>query len=262
MDSQSWLLIQAGKPPEDIRVIAGDLPQWFLATVGCRPETMDIVKVYEGEPLPEPGQHLAAIITGSWSVVTDQHPWSEAIGQVVTQGMPLMGVCYGHQLMAHALEGVVDYHHDGREMGSLEIEQLAIAEPDAWLAGCPPRFQAHLTHLQTILRLLNGARALARSAHDPHQIVRYSPSAVSVQFHPEFTSEVMAACINARAQVLRAEGLDPAAILQGVSPTPTPLMLLRRFIETHAGTVSAGNSAASLNVAMGNHPELPQGTAK
>nr|WP_238554139.1 hypothetical protein [Comamonas thiooxydans] len=49
-----------------------------------------------------------------------------------------MGVCYGHQLMAHALGGAVDYHPDGREMGSLEIEQLAIAEPDAWLAGCPP----------------------------------------------------------------------------------------------------------------------------
>ncbi|WP_233425141.1 glutamine amidotransferase [Comamonas thiooxydans] len=266
MDSQSLLLIQAGTPPEDIRVIAGDLPQWFLVAAGCRPETMDIVKVYEGEPLPEPGQHRAAIITGSWSMVTDQHPWSEAtaiwIRQAVTQGMPLMGVCYGHQLMAHALGGAVDYHPDGREMGSLEIEQLAVAEPDDWLAGCPPRFLAHLTHLQTILRLPNGARALARSAHDPHQIVRYSPTAVSVQFHPEFTSEVMAACINARAQVLRAEGLDPAAMLQGVSPTPTPLMLLRRFIETHAGTVSAGNSAASLNVAMGNHPELPQGTAK
>jgi GMP synthase (glutamine-hydrolysing) len=144
------------------------------------------------------------------------------------------------------------------EMGCLEIEQLSAAEPDAWLAGCPPRFQAHLTHLQTILCLPNGARALARSAHDPHQIVRYSPTAVSVQFHPEFTSEVMAACINARAQLLRAEGLDPAAMLQGVSPTPTPLMLLRRFIETHAGTAPAGNAAASLNAAMGKHPELPQ----
>lgn len=89
--------------------------------------------------------------------------------------MPLMGVCYGHQLMAHALGGVVDYHPDGREMGSLEIEQHAVAALDPWLAGCPPLFHAHLTHLQTILRLPAGAKALARSAHDPHQIVRYGP---------------------------------------------------------------------------------------
>lgn len=158
-------------------------------------------------------------------------------------------------------------HWEEQWTTTLTAERWGVWKSNNWrlqsrLAGCPPRFQAHLTHLQTILRLPNGARALARSAHDPHQIVRYSPTAVSVQFHPEFTSEVMAACINARAQVLRGEGLDPAAMLQGVSPTPTPLMLLRRFIETHAGTVSAGNSAASLNVAMGNHPELPQGTGK
>ena len=154
-------------------------------------------------------------------------------------------------------------HWEEQWTTTLTAERWGVWKSNNWrlqsrLAGCPPRFQAHLTHLQTILCLPNGARALARSAHDPHQIVRYSPTAVSVQFHPEFTSEVMAACINARAQLLRAEGLDPAAMLQGVSPTPTPLMLLRRFIETHAGTAPAGNAAASLNAAMGKHPELPQ----
>lgn len=239
MDSQTLLLIQAGTPPDDIRAITGDLPQWFLAAIGCGPESIDIVKVYEGEPLPQPGQHRAAIITGSWSMVTDKLPWSEAtaawIRHAVEQEMPLMGVCYGHQLMAHALGGVVDYHPDGREMGSLEIEQHAVAALDPWLAGCPPLFHAHLTHLQTILRLSAGAKALARSAHDPHQIVRYGPAAVSMQFHPEFTPEVMAACINARAQVLRSEGLDPRDLLQSIRHTPTPLTLLRRFIETHAG---------------------------
>lgn len=239
MDSQTLLLIQAGTPPDDIRAITGDLPQWFLAAIGCGPESIDIVKVYEGEPLPQPGQHRAAIITGSWSMVTDKLPWSEAtaawIRHAVEQEMPLMGVCYGHQLMAHALGGVVDYHPDGREMGSLEIEQHTVAALDPWLAGCPPLFYAHLTHLQTILRLPAGAKALARSAHDPHQIVRYGPAAVSMQFHPEFTPEVMAACINARAQVLRSEGLDPRALLQSIRHTPTPLTLLRRFIETHAG---------------------------
>ena len=56
VDFQSLLLIQAGTPPDDIRAIAGDLPQWFLAAIGCESETIDIVKVYEGEPLPKPGQ--------------------------------------------------------------------------------------------------------------------------------------------------------------------------------------------------------------
>lgn len=240
MDSRSLLLIQAGTPPGDIRAVTGDLPTWFLAAIDQPPEAVQVVRVFEGEPLPDPGQHLAAIITGSWSMVTDRHPWSEAtaswIRQAVALGEPLLGVCYGHQLMAHALGGTVDDHPGGREMGCIDIERLPEGDADPWLSECPPRFKAHLTHLQTVLRLPTGARALARSAHDPHQIVRYSPTAVSVQFHPEFTSDIQAACINARGQVLHSEGLDPSAMLHELGPTPTPLALLRRFVDTHATT--------------------------
>lgn len=255
--SRSLLLIQAGTPPEDIRAVAGDLPQWFLAAIGRPPEAVDVVRVFEGEPLPEPGRHRAAIITGSWSMVTDQHPWSEAaaswIRQAAAQGMPLLGVCYGHQLMAHALGGTVGYHPGGREMGCLDVEQLPAGGSDPWLAGCPPRFKAHLTHLQTVLRLPAGARALARSAHDPHQIVRYSPTAVSVQFHPEFTPDIQAACIGARAQVLRSEGLDPSAMLRGLGPTPVPLALLQRFVQTHAAPKPANTAQAMPHPATDRH---------
>jgi GMP synthase (glutamine-hydrolysing) len=138
--------------------------------------------------------------------------------------------------MAHALGGMVGYHPSGREMGCIDIERLPAGDTDPWLAECPPRFKAHLTHLQTVLRLPAGARVLARSAHDPHQIVRFSPTAVSMQFHPEFTSDIQAACIGARAQVLRREGMDPSAMLHELAPTPMPLALLRRFVDTHAAT--------------------------
>ncbi len=257
MNFRSLLLLQAGTPPEDIRTVTGDLPRWFLAAIGQTRETVDVVKVFEGEPLPEPGRHRAAIITGSWSMVTDRHPWSEAtalwIRKAVELGMPLLGVCYGHQLMAHALGGTVGYHPGGREMGCLDIERLSAGDADPWLAGSPSRFRAHLTHLQTVLHLPPGARALARSAHDPHQIVRYSPTAVSVQFHPEFTSDIQAACINARAQVLRNEGLDPAAMLRGLGPTPIPRELLSRFLQTHGKSKSSDTLEAMPHPAMQIH---------
>lgn len=231
-------MIQAGTPPQDIRCITGDLSQWFFTALGPSGAAVQVVRVFEGEALPAPGRHRAAIITGSWSMVTDRHPWSEAtaawIRHAVAQGMPLLGVCYGHQLMAHALGGEVGYHPGGREMGCLDIERLPAGDDDPWLAAHPPRFKAHLTHLQTVLRLPGGAHALARSAHDPHQIVRYSPTAVSVQFHPEFTPDILAACIGARAPVLRSEGLEPSAMLRALAPTPTPLALLRRFADAPA----------------------------
>jgi GMP synthase (glutamine-hydrolysing) len=92
------LLIQAGTPPEDIRAVTGDLPQWFLAAIEQPSTAVQVVRVFEGEPLPAPGLHRAAIITGSWSMVTDLHPWSEMtaswIRLAMAQNMPLLGVCY------------------------------------------------------------------------------------------------------------------------------------------------------------------------
>lgn len=243
MATRSLLLIQVGTPPDPIRATTGDIPAWFVDAVDDVPVRMDVVEVYKGHALPEPGQHDAALITGSWSMVTDRHDWSEAtaawIRRAVAAGMPVMGVCYGHQLMAHALGGTVDYHPEGREMGCLDVALLPTAQDDPWLHGCPDTFKANLTHSQSVLALPPGAVALARSAHDPHQAVRYAPHAVSVQFHPEITPAILAACIRQHDDDLRAEGFDTAALLDGLVDTPTPQTLLQRFVQGH-GTGTPG----------------------
>lgn len=206
--------------------------------MGLPADSVEVVRVFEGQPLPEPGAYPATIITGSWAMVTDRLAWSEDtaawIRKSAALGAPLLGVCYGHQLMAHALGGAVDYLPSRREMGCLDVERLPVGSADPWLAGIPTQFKAHLTHMQTVVSLPEGAQALARSAQDPHQIVRYSPTAVSVQFHPEFTSAIQTACINARASVLRSEGRNPTTMLSELAATPVPLVLLQRFVETYA----------------------------
>ena len=84
--------------------------------------------------------------------------------------------------------------------------------------------------MQTVSRLPEGALALASSAHDQHQIVRYGPNAMSTQFHPEFTPEIAADMIRQRETVLTEEGFDPLALLSGVLPSPEATELLRRFV--------------------------------
>jgi len=145
-------------------------------------------------------------------------------------GAPLFGVCYGHQLMAQALGGHVDFHPNGREMGSHRVRLLPGAESDPLMGGYPSEFPVHLTHMQTILRLPEGARSLARSDHDPHQIVRYGPNAVSTQFHPEFTPAIARACIERRTTALRDEGHNPEAMLSAIEAAPLARDLLQRFI--------------------------------
>lgn len=171
-------------------------------------------------------------------MVTDREPWSEKTAEWIREAiqieMPLFGVCYGHQLMAHALGGIVDYHPNGREIGSQTIELLPEANTLPMLRNYPQRFQAHLTHMQTIIELPPGARALGRSQHDPHQIVQYGRRAISTQFHPEFTPEIMAAIINARTDSLRQEGLSPEKLLDDVSEASAAAYLLRDFLQWDA----------------------------
>jgi hypothetical protein len=103
------------------------------------------------------------------------------------------------------------------------------------LSTLPREFPAHLTHMQTVSRLPEGALALASSSHDQHQIVRYGPNAMSTQFHPEFTPAIAADMIRQREEVLTEEGFDPRALLASVLPSPKPLkycvvLCIRRLV--------------------------------
>ncbi|WP_349608385.1 MULTISPECIES: glutamine amidotransferase [Cupriavidus] len=228
------LIVQVGTPPKEIREPLGDLPAWFCRALERPIDEVEVVRVFDGDVLPEPNPGSAAIITGSWAMVTDRLPWSETtaewIRDAVAVGMSIFGVCYGHQLMAHALGGRVDFHPDGREMGCHRIHKTSAAGNDPLLSKWPESFTAHLTHEQTIIELPRGAEALAFSAHDPHQIVRYGPNALSTQFHPEFTRTIAAACIRRRADILQREGRDPDAMLSSLEETYEATTLLKAFV--------------------------------
>ncbi len=128
------------------------------------------VRVFEDEPLPTPDNQTIAVLTGSWAMVTDRLAWSERtadwIRQAVAIDMPLFGVCYGHQLMAHA-RGEVAYHHGGRESGSQTITLSPWGIDDPLLSGLPATFPAHLSHLQTVTRLPEGPRCWPRPPRSP-----------------------------------------------------------------------------------------------
>ena len=258
MQTAPLLIIQAGTSPAEIRDQHGDVPSWFVNALDYPPEAVEVVRVFEGEPLPEPDARRAAVITGSWDMVTEKLPWSEAtagwIRRAVAINMPVFGVCYGHQLMAYALGGTVEYHAKGREVGCQPIELHPAAADDPILHKLPARFPAHLTHLQTVTRLPPGARVLASSAHDQHQIIRYGPNALSTQFHPEFTPGIAQSLIHMRSGILHSEGWDPAALCRALSDTHYAREILKSFILNAIDTQTTeqdihqqGKKAASMN---------------
>lgn len=194
------------------------------------------VDVRTSETLPEPEQFAGLIVTGSASSVTERAPWMLRIERylagAVEAEQPLLGICFGHQLLGQALGGLVERNPRGREMGTVELQVVA---DDPLLDRSIAPSLVHATHVDSVTVLPPGARILAASALEPHAALRFGPRAWGVQFHPEFDEQVMREYVETRAELLLREGRDPRAMLDGVAPADAGRQVLRRFGNCIAG---------------------------
>jgi GMP synthase (glutamine-hydrolysing) len=227
------LIIETGQPVPSMRR-HGRFPHWIRVAAGLQRDDAHVVDVERGDALPQAGDYAGVIVTGSGAMVTDRHDWSERsaawLREAAHGGVPLFGICYGHQLIAHALGGEVGDHPGGREMGTVDVALAGPAAGDPLFAGLPRTFATQATHLQTVLRLPDEAVVLASNPHDPHHAFRWRRSAWGVQFHPEFSAMHMRGYIRARADALAREGTCAATLAAAVSAAPHARRVLRRFV--------------------------------
>lgn len=221
------LIVEMGTPPGNIPKQCGATAQWFLDALSEIGKKAEVVRPFLGEELPLPTTVAGAIITGSWSMVTDNEQWSEKTAEWIRQALffeiPLFGVCYGHQLMAYALGGEVGNNPLGGEKGTFTVTLTEKGQKNLLLDGFPSAFPAYLFHQQSVIKLPPHCDVLAESENDSYQILRYGTTAFSVQFHPEFTAEIMkAACIESDGQA----GLAHCAI---APETPWSRKILHNF---------------------------------
>jgi GMP synthase (glutamine-hydrolysing) len=229
------LILHTGDPEEPIRAHHGNYGEQMRRAAGLQAGEASIVAVYQGAtPLP-PAAYRAVLITGSPAMVTDHEPWSEAtaawLREAVAAGLPVFGVCYGHQLLAYALGGEVDYNPAGSGLGTRTVERAA---DDPLLAGLPAEFPAHMLHAQVVTRPPAGAAVLARASHDPHQLLRYAPGVYSSQFHPEFDTGFMREHLLHYTDNYGRKGYDAPALAQALQPTPLASGLVKKFLALHA----------------------------
>ncbi len=227
------LIAMLGSALESLRGPRGDFHQWFAQGLGVPLEGLQVAWVEQGEPLPDPDTVSGVVLSGSPSMVSHRLDWSERaadwLREAVGHQLPTLGICYGHQLLAHALGGRVGPNEQGREMGSVGVTRCtAGSEDDLWNEFPDYHFQ-HVTHSESVLELPVEAVRLALTDLDPNHAFRVGEYAWGVQFHPEFDAEIMRTYIDERAREIAAEGLEPSVLREGVRDCPWGASLLRRF---------------------------------
>jgi GMP synthase (glutamine-hydrolysing) len=192
-----------------------------------------VINVADGEALPSVERLSGVIITGSHAMVTDQVTWIQAlvswIPQVLEDNVPLLGICFGHQLLAQAMGGRSDYNPKGREIGTVAITLTPEGKQDRLLGSLPDVFNAHTTHAQTVIKLPANALRLAENLFEANHAFRLGDSAWGLQFHPECSDAIMRAYVSEQTPSLLREGYDVEALQAAICNTDAANALLKRF---------------------------------
>ena len=171
------LVVKLGSTYPQLIAKQGDFDEWVIRRLDLPKSATKVVDVVAGENLPQ-DDFIGAIITGSHNMVTDKLDWSERTAEwlrrQVEKRTPILGICYGHQLLAHALGGVAGANPRGREFGNQKIYMKTAAKSDLLFDSLPKVFEGHCCHAQSALKLPAGAVCLGSNSHEPNHAVRFA----------------------------------------------------------------------------------------
>ncbi|MFE5542376.1 type 1 glutamine amidotransferase [Streptomyces sp. NPDC056534] len=190
-----------------------------LARAGLR---LDVVRAWEGEALPADLDGHAGLLVLGGSVNCeddDAAPWLPGVRALVREAVggevPLLGICLGGQIVAHALGGSVTPRPQGPELGAVPLRRLPAATDDPVLGGVPDGALAAQWHWDDVDRLPPGAVPLLTGDSCSHQAFRVGGACWAVQFHPEADGATVAEWAAEDGERLRASGIDPEALVAG-----------------------------------------------
>jgi GMP synthase (glutamine-hydrolysing) len=231
-----FLIVKTGSTVSNVVAQRGDFEAWITRGLGVPGEGVEVCSVHQEQALPA-GSALSdfagVVVTGSPAMVTERHPWSERtaawLREAVNAELPVLGICYGHQLLAHAFGGRVGNNPNGRNIGTIDVALSDAGTRDPLLGALGPLLHVPVSHMQSVLELPQSATLLATAARDPHHAFSIGPRAWGIQFHPEFDADIVRGYVTARRDLINAEGLDAAAIEQAARDTDHGPRVLQRF---------------------------------
>ena len=171
-----------------------------------------------------PGDADGWIITGSRHGVYEDHPWIDPLKAFLREAhavqAPLVGICFGHQILADALGGKVVKSDKGWGCG---IHSYTLRESKGWMDNAAPTLAIHAMHQDQVVEVPPGARVFMESPFCPNAGLAYGETAISVQPHADFDATFERTVIETRRGTIIPEQVADAALAGVDGPTDSAM---------------------------------------
>ena len=218
-------ILETGKTADHLVAEHGHYPEIFGNAFAGLDDALELVpfEVIHGQFPASPHECDAWLVTGSKYGVYDPEPWIEPLKDFLCQArdarVPMIGVCFGHQIMAEAFGGRAAKSDKGWGCG---VHEYAIRQKPSWLKMDADSFTMHAMHQDQVLSLPEDATVLATSDFCENAMVTYGdperPDAISIQPHPEFTRGLGEALVNFRKTTLIPDPVADVALASFGTP--------------------------------------------